>query len=49
MIKTAIGIISYNDKHYLEKSLPILSELPNVKITILDNAENEEIRRFVVI
>jgi GT2 family glycosyltransferase len=47
MTKTAIGIISYNDKHYLEKSLPILSELPNCKITILDNAENDEIRKFI--
>jgi len=47
MIKTAIGIISYNDKHYLEKSLPVLSKLPNTKITILDNAENDEIRRFI--
>ncbi len=47
MIKTAIGIISYNDKHYLEKSLPILSSLPHTKITILDNAENEEIRKFI--
>lgn len=47
MIKTVIGIISYNDKHYLEQTLPVLSELKDCKIIILDNAANDEIQKFV--
>jgi len=47
MIKTVIGIISYNDLLYLKKTLPVLSELPDSKIVILDNAHNDEVQKFV--
>lgn len=47
MVKTVIGIISYNDLHYLKKTLLILSDLPNSKIVILDNAHNDEVQKFV--
>lgn len=45
--KTAIGMITFNDKHYLEKILPGFYELENVQIVMLDNANNNEIRNFV--
>lgn len=47
MIETVIGLISYNDKHYLEKSLPVLIDLPNVEIVVLDNAQNKEIENYI--
>ncbi len=47
MIKTVIGIISYNDMHYLKKTLPVLSELPNSKIVILDNAHNDDVQKLI--
>lgn len=46
-MKTIIGIISYNDLHYLEKTLPTIYSLPDSKIIILDNAGNDEIKKFV--
>lgn len=47
MIKTVIGLISYNDKYYLEKALPQLIDLPDCKIFILDNAQNDEIQKYL--
>lgn len=47
MIKTVIGLISYNDKHYLQKALPNLIDLPDSKIVILDNAQNDDIKKYI--
>lgn len=47
MIKTVIGLISYNDKHYLEKALPELIDLPGASVVILDNAQNDEIEKYL--
>jgi GT2 family glycosyltransferase len=46
-VKTVIGAITFNDKHYLEKTLPILSKLPDSQVVLLDNANNDEIRDFI--
>lgn len=46
-VKIVIGIVSYNDKHYLEKTLPLFKNLKESKIVILDNAHNDEIRKFL--
>ncbi len=47
MIKTVIGLISYNDKHYLDKSLLILMDLPDAEIVVLDNAQNKETENYI--
>jgi len=47
MVKTVIGIISYNDLHYLKVTLPALAKLDDSKIIILDNADNDEIKNFI--
>jgi GT2 family glycosyltransferase len=46
-VKTVIGIISYNDRHYLEGILPIIAKLPDTHVIILDNACNDEIKDFI--
>ena len=46
-VKTVIGIISYNDIHYLEKVLPIITSLPDSHSVILDNATNDDVKNFV--
>ncbi|MFC1655722.1 glycosyltransferase [Patescibacteria group bacterium] len=46
-VKTVIGIISFNDKHYLEKMLPTIVDFENTHIVILDNAGNDEIKKFI--
>jgi len=46
-IKTVIGIISYNDKNYLEGTLPIIAKLPDTHVIIIDNADNDEIKDFI--
>ncbi len=46
-VKTIIGIISFNDKHYLEKMLPTIVDFENTHIVILDNAGNNEIKQFI--
>jgi len=45
--KVVIGMISYNDKHYLEKALPKLIDLPEARIVILDNAQNDDIKKYL--
>jgi GT2 family glycosyltransferase len=50
MSKVAIGMISYNDLHFLKKALPEFMELcayNDTKIYILDNAQNHEIHEFL--
>lgn len=50
MHKLLIGLVTYNDLHFLKESLPVLEELRiNVPadIVIMDTAENDEIRDFV--
>ncbi|MBU1445679.1 glycosyltransferase family 2 protein [Patescibacteria group bacterium] len=46
-VKTVIGIISYNDKHYLERTFPIIAKLPDTHVIIIDNACNDEIKNFI--
>jgi len=45
--KVVIGMISYNDKYYLEKALSKLMELTDLAIVVLDNAQNEEIKKYL--
>lgn len=42
--KVTVGIISYKDKHYLEKALPSLlnQDYPNMEIIICDNTPEKE-------
>ena len=47
MPKTVIGILSYNDLHYLKKTLPALNDIPDSQTVILDNAHNDEVRDFI--
>lgn len=48
--KVLIGILTYNDKHFLEESLPVVEslrqELP-ADVVVLDTAHNNEIKKFV--
>lgn len=49
-MKTAIVILNYNGKHYLEKFLPSVcrfSNLPNVEIIVADNASNDDSLAFL--
>jgi GT2 family glycosyltransferase len=46
-VKTVIGIVSFNDKKYLSKTLPLISGLPDSKVLILDNAGNDEIKKMI--
>ena len=45
--RVVIGLISYNDKQYLKKTLPLLVKLPFSHIIILDNACSDDIKRFI--
>ena len=46
-MKTIIGILSFNDLHYLKKVLPTIHKLPDSRIIILDNAHNDEVKNFI--
>jgi GT2 family glycosyltransferase len=46
-VKTVIGIISFNDKHYLKKMLPTIAGIPDTHVVILDNANNDEVKDFI--
>jgi len=46
-MKTIIGILSFNDLHYLKKVLPLIHKLPDSRIIILDNAHNDEVKSFI--
>ena len=46
-MKTIIGILSFNDLHYLTKVLPEVYKLTDSRIIILDNAHNDEVKNFV--
>lgn len=46
-IKTVIGLITFNDLKFLERTLPLIYLLKNVKIVILDNAGSDEIKKFI--
>ncbi|MBN1494687.1 glycosyltransferase [Candidatus Peregrinibacteria bacterium] len=46
-MKTVIGLISYNDLEFLKITLPRIAELPDSRVIILDNAANDEIKKFI--
>jgi len=52
MHKTLIGVLSYNDLHYLEESLKVVESLRQslpADVVVLDTAENDEVKAFVEI
>ena len=49
MSKLLIGLVSYNDLHYLREVVPILDQLRkelNAEVSVLDTAHNDEVSDF---
>lgn len=50
MHKVLIGVLSFNDLHYLQESLPVVESLSRnlpADVVVLDTAGNEEVKTFV--
>jgi GT2 family glycosyltransferase len=50
MHKVLIGVLSYNDLHYLKESLPVVESLRlnlPADVVVLDTAHNDEVKKFV--
>lgn len=51
MHKVLIGLVSYNDLHYLKEVLPILDQLRDVlpaDVAVLDTAHNDKVEEYVL-
>lgn len=50
MHKVLIGVLSYNDLHFLKESLPVVESLRQnlpADVVVLDTAHNEEVKNFI--